>query len=78
LLSSAESNHAHDAGVPLPSDDSEFEQRRIEPANRWLTESTQSLARVAIEVGFDNQSRLTSTFKPRTGFTPGEYRRERA
>jgi AraC family transcriptional regulator len=54
------------------------EQRRIEQAKQLLTESTQSLAQVAIDVGFGTQSRLTSTFKRRTGFTPGEYRRERA
>ena len=54
------------------------EQRRIEQAKRLLTESTQSLAQVAMDVGFGTQSRLTSTFKRRTGFTPGEYRRERA
>ena len=54
------------------------EHRRIEEAKRLLTESTQSLAQVAMEVGFGTQSRLTSTFKRKTGFTPGEYRRERA
>ena len=54
------------------------EHRRIEQAKRLLTESTQSLARIAVEVGFGTQSRLTSTFKRRTGFTPGEFRRERA
>jgi AraC family transcriptional regulator len=54
------------------------EHRRIEQAKRLLTESTQSLAQVAVEVGFGTQSRLTSTFKRRTGFTPGEFRRERA
>lgn len=54
------------------------EQRRVEQAKKLLTESSQSLAQVAMEVGFGTQSRLTSTFKRRTGFTPGEYRRERA
>ena len=54
------------------------EHRRIEQAKRLLTESTQSLAQVAMEVGFGTQSRLTSTFRRKTGFTPGEYRRERA
>ena len=54
------------------------EHRRIEQAKRLLTESAQSLAQVAMDVGFGTQSRLTSTFKRRTGFTPGEYRRERA
>jgi AraC family transcriptional regulator len=53
------------------------EHRRIEQTKRLLTESTQSLAQVAMEVGFGTQSRLTSTFKRRTGFTPGEFRRER-
>ena len=54
------------------------EHRRIELAKRLLTESIQSLVQVAVEAGFGTQSRLTSTFKRRTGFTPGEYRRERA
>jgi AraC family transcriptional regulator len=54
------------------------EHRRIELAKRLLTESTQSLVQIAVEAGFGTQSRLTSTFKRRTGFTPGEYRRERA
>ena len=54
------------------------EHRRIEQAKRLLTGSTQSLAQVAVEVGFGTQSRFTSTFKRSTGFTPGEYRRERA
>ena len=54
------------------------EHRRIEQAKQLLTQSTHSLAQVAIEVGFGAQSRLTSIFKRRTGFTPGEYRRERA
>jgi AraC family transcriptional regulator len=54
------------------------EHRRIEQAKRLLAESTQSLAQIAVEVGFGTQSRLTSIFKRRTGFTPGEFRRERA
>ncbi len=51
------------------------EERRIEQAKRLLRESTHSLAAVAMEVGFGTQSRLTATFKRKTGFTPGEYRR---
>ncbi len=54
------------------------EHRRIEQAKRLLTESTQKLADVAVDVGFGTQSRLTSTFKRKTGFTPGEFRRGRA
>ena len=51
------------------------EQRRIEQAKRRLADSKQSLADIAMESGFGTQSRLTSTFKRNTGFTPGEYRR---
>lgn len=54
------------------------EHRRIEQAKQLLTASSQSLAQVAMDTGFGTQSRLTSTFKRRTGFTPGEFRRERA
>jgi AraC family transcriptional regulator len=53
------------------------EHRRIERAKQLLTASSHSLARVAMETGFGTQSRLTSTFRRRTGFTPGEFRRER-
>jgi AraC family transcriptional regulator len=53
------------------------ELRRIERARQLINHSTQSLAAIAIDSGFGTQSRLTSTFKRRTGFTPGEYRRGR-
>ena len=54
------------------------EHRRIERAKRLLTGSMQPLADVAAASGFGTQSRLTSTFRRRTGFTPGEYRRGRS
>lgn len=53
------------------------EQRRLERARHLINESDQSLAAIAVASGFGTQSRLTSTFKRRTGFTPGEYRRGR-
>ena len=53
------------------------EQRRIERAKRLIVESRQSLAAIAVESGFSTQSRLTTTFRRRTGFTPAEYRRGR-
>lgn len=53
------------------------ELRRIERAKQLLRETTTALADVAIDAGFGTQSRLTSTFKRRTGFTPGEFRRGR-
>ena len=53
------------------------ERRRIEQARRLLSESSLPLAQVAVEVGLGTQSRLTSTFKRSTGFTPGRFRRDR-
>jgi AraC family transcriptional regulator len=53
------------------------EQRRLERARRLITQADRSLAEIAVDTGFGTQSRLTSTFKRRTGFTPGEYRRGR-
>ena len=54
------------------------EHRRIEHAKRLLADPTHSLADVAIDTGFGTQSRLTSTFKRQTGFTPGQFRRGRS
>ena len=53
-------------------------QRRIERAKQLMNESDHSLADVAVGCGFGTQSRLTTTFKRRTGFTPAEYRRGRS
>jgi AraC family transcriptional regulator len=53
------------------------EKRRIEYARRLIDQSSKSLADIAIASGFGTQSRLTTTFKRRIGFTPGEYRRGR-
>ena len=53
------------------------EHRRIERARRLLVESTLPLVEVAVECGFSSQSRLTTTFKRQTGFTPAAYRRAR-
>ena len=53
------------------------EHRRIELVKRLLSDTTDSLADVAVDTGFGTQSRMTTVFKRRTGFTPGEYRRGR-
>jgi AraC family transcriptional regulator len=53
------------------------EQRRIERAKRLIDQSRHALSEIAVESGFGTQSRLTTTFKRRTGFTPAEYRRGR-
>jgi AraC family transcriptional regulator len=52
-----------------------IEQRRIERAKQSLASSTRGLAEIATETGFNTQSRLTTTFKRRTGITPAVYRR---
>jgi AraC family transcriptional regulator len=54
------------------------EQRRIARAKQLIDESRHSLAAVALESGFGTQSRLTTAFRCRTGFTPAEYRRTKA
>lgn len=54
------------------------EDRRIERAKQLLRETTQPLVAVAVESGFVTQSRLTTTFRRRTGFTPAAYRRAKA
>jgi len=54
------------------------EERRVERAKQLISESHHSLADIAVECGFGTQSRLTTTFKRRTGFTPAEYRRGRS
>jgi AraC family transcriptional regulator len=54
------------------------EERRIERAKQLINESHHALADIAVECGFRTQSRLTTRFKCRTGFTPAEYRRGRS
>jgi AraC family transcriptional regulator len=54
-----------------------IEQRRIARARQLIDESRQSLAEIALETGFGTQSRLTTTFRRHTGFTPSAYRRGR-
>lgn len=47
---------------------------RIEAACRRLAEGAPSLADVALEVGFADQTHFTRVFKQCTGMTPGTYR----
>jgi AraC family transcriptional regulator len=51
------------------------EARRLERARHLIDETHRSLADIAMASGFGTQSRLTTAFRRRTGFTPGEYRR---
>jgi AraC family transcriptional regulator len=52
-----------------------IEQRRIERAKQLLEESVVSLADIALEAGFETQSRFTTAFRRTTGFTPAVYRK---
>lgn len=47
---------------------------RIEAAKRLLAQTHLSLAQVAVECGFYDQSRLSAVFRKLTGVTPGAYR----
>ena len=49
-------------------------QRRIELAKRLLRWRTDTLAIVAAEVGFADQSHFTHIFRRETGMTPGRFR----
>jgi AraC family transcriptional regulator len=49
-------------------------RRRLDYARRKLSDPELSLAQIAIDAGFADQSHLTRNFKRLTGKTPGEYR----
>jgi AraC-like DNA-binding protein len=52
-------------------------EMRVTEARRLLLHSNKSLAQVAAELGFSDQSYFTKVFKQHTGMTPSEYRRQR-
>ena len=49
--------------------------RRVERAKSLLRDQTHSIAEVAMSCGFATQAHLSTTFKARTGMTPGVYRK---
>ena len=49
-------------------------QRRVEEAQRLMLGSRRSLAEVALDCGFCNQSHMTRIFKSLAGTTPGVFR----
>ena len=49
-------------------------RRRIDFARKQIANPELPLARIALDVGFADQSHLTRVFKRFTGFTPREYR----
>jgi AraC-like DNA-binding protein len=51
------------------------EEPRVAHAKRLLEETTRPVAEIALDAGLGTQSRLRTTFRRRTGFTPAAYRR---
>lgn len=49
-------------------------ERRIEKAKEYLLYSSLPISRIAIEVGYNNFSYFSKTFRDLTGHTPNEYR----
>jgi len=49
--------------------------RRAEHAALLLAETDRPLARIALDLGFADQSHFTRSFRQRVGVTPAEYRR---
>jgi AraC family transcriptional regulator len=51
-------------------------QKRIEMAKRLLVETEHRIARIALDSGFQSQSRFTTLFRRYTGTTPRAYRNQ--
>jgi AraC family transcriptional regulator len=49
---------------------------RIESAKRLLADHSMSLAEIALDTGFSEQSHFTRAFRAATGISPGAWRRE--
>jgi len=49
-------------------------RRRLDQARRRLAETNESLAEIAMEAGFADQSHMTRVFRRFVGVTPGQYR----
>jgi len=53
-------------------------QTRIEAAKKLLSETEIPIAQIALEIGFQSQSRFTTLFRQLTGTTPRAYRAKNA
>ena len=49
-------------------------RRRVEQAKKRLHDTTQSIAEIALSVGFADQAHMTATFSRLLGYTPGGWR----
>jgi AraC family transcriptional regulator len=50
-------------------------KRRVELAKERMRDRKQSIAEVALSVGFSDQAHMTATFSRLLGYTPGDWRR---
>lgn len=50
-------------------------QMRVNRAKELLVQSNRSLAKIAVECGFFDQSHFNKTFRSATSYSPGEYRK---
>jgi AraC family transcriptional regulator len=53
-------------------------QKRVEAAKKLLSETETPIAQIALEIGFQSQSRFTTLFRQLTGTTPRAYRGKNA
>lgn len=60
-----------ETGISLPN---YIAERRIEKAKEYLENSALPVSRIATEVGYNNFSYFSKTFRELTGCTPNEYR----
>ncbi len=60
-----------ETGISLPN---YIAERRIEKAKEYLEHSALPVSRIATEVGYNNFSYFSRTFRELTGCTPNEYR----
>ena len=54
-----------------------MKEYRIKQAKDLLAHTDRSIAQIAAEVGYENQSKFTQAFKDETGMLPRDYRREK-
>ena len=60
-----------ETGISLPN---YIAERRMEKAKEYLENSSLPVSRIATEVGYNNFSYFSKTFRELTGCTPNEYR----
>ncbi|MBN9418869.1 hypothetical protein ABS71_21125 [bacterium SCN 62-11] len=51
-------------------------ERRLEDVQRWLTDTDRSIADIALQAGFSDQSALTKALRKATGKTPATFRQK--